>query len=107
LIYIGGLGKAQGSQAIRKLMEATIGKSADKGSPPNCHLFMNERIHVNGNQADATTKWLFMAPGETSGPQPYILGHYEDTFIRENGHWKFLKRIVHADIPTDETLSKK
>jgi hypothetical protein len=50
---------------------------------------------------------MFMVQGEKGGPQPFYLGHYDDTFIRENGRWKFLKRIVHTDIPTDKTLSNK
>lgn len=105
--WIGGFGKAKGSAAIRKLMEDTIGQSTDKKAPPNYHLFMNDSIRVSGKQAEATTKWLFMVQGEKGGPQPMYLGHYEDTFIRENGRWKFLKRTVHTDIPTDSELSKK
>jgi len=103
--WIGGFGKAKGSAAIRKLMEDTIGQSTDKKSPPNYHLFMNDIIHVTGNQAEATTKWMFMLQSEKGAPQPMYLGHYEDTFIRENGRWKFLKRTVHTDIPTDNELS--
>jgi hypothetical protein len=103
----GGFGKAKGALAIRKLMEDTIGNNPDKQAPPSYHLFLNDIIHVNGNQADAITKWMFMVQGEKGGPQPFYLGHYDDTFIRENGRWKFLKRIVHTDIPTDKTLSNK
>jgi len=105
--WIGGMGSAKSPQAIRKLMEDSIGKSTDKEAPPNYHLFMNEMINVNGNGADATTKWMFVVQGEKGGPQPVYLGHYEDTFIRENGRWKFLKRIVHSDIPPDKSISKK
>jgi hypothetical protein len=105
--WIGGMGKAKGAQAIRGLMEENIGGKNDKEALPNYHLFMNDIIHVEGNRADATTKWMFVAQGGKSGPQPYILGHYEDTFIRENGRWKFLKRIVFADIPTDKDLSNQ
>ena len=105
--WIGGMGKAKGSEAIRTLMEETIGKSSDINTTPNYHLFMNEVIHVNGNRADATSKWIFVMQGKNGGPQPHFLGHYEDSFIRENGRWKFLKRIVRADIPSDEALSQK
>jgi hypothetical protein len=105
--WIGGMGQAKSPEAIRKLMEDTIGKSTGKEVPPNYHLFMNDSIHINGNQADALTKWMFVVQGEKGGPQPLYLGHYEDTFIRENGRWKFLKRIVHTDIPTDKALSKR
>ena len=104
--WIGGLGQAKGAQAIRGLMENSIGKSSGKDAPPNFHLFMNEMINVNGAQADSTTKWIFVVAGEKGRPQPLLLGHYDDTLIRENGRWKFLKRVVHADIPPDQALSK-
>ena len=105
--WIGGMGKAKGPQAIRKLMEDTIGGNTEKISMPNFHLFTNEIIHVSGNQANATTKWMFVVQGQANNPQPLYLGHYEDSLVRENGRWKFLRRTVHADIPSDNTLSKK
>ena len=105
--WIGGMGKAKGPRAIRKLMDDTIGKDTGMGTSPNFHLFSNETIHVNGNKADARTKWIFVVQGENGRPQPLYLGHYEDSLVRENGRWKFLRRIVHADIPPDKTISKK
>jgi hypothetical protein len=105
--WIGGMGKAKGSPAIQKLMEDTIGKNTEGVSMPNFHLFTNEMINVKGNQADATTKWIFVVQGEKGSPQMVYLGHYEDSLVRENGRWKFIKRIVHADIPSDKVLSKK
>ena len=102
----GGMGTAKGSQAVRKLMEDTVGKAADNPGPPNYHLFTNENINVNNHQANATTKWIFVTQGDKGGPQLVYLGHYEDTLVRENGRWKFLKRNVHSDIPSDKDLSK-
>jgi len=103
--WIGGMGRAKGSQAIRELMESTIGK--DTSMTQSCHLFTNETIHINGDQATAVTKWIFMVPGESNRPQPVFLGHYEDSMIRENGRWKFLRRVVRADIPTDNQIQSK
>ena len=100
--WIGGMGRAKGSQAIRELMESTIGK--DTTMTQSCHLFTNETIHVNGDQATALTKWVFVVPGESNRPQMFFLGHYEDSMIRENGRWKFLCRIVRADIPRDDQI---
>lgn len=100
--WIGGMGRAKGSQAIRELMESTIGK--DTSMPQSCHLFTNETIHINGDQATALTKWVFVVPGESNRPQLVFLGHYEDSMVRENGRWKFLCRVVRADIPTDNQI---
>jgi hypothetical protein len=100
--WIGGFGKAKGSKAIHELMESTIGK--DTSMTQSCHLLTNETIHVNGDRAAALTKWVFVIPGESNRPQPLLLGHYEDTMVREDGRWKFLRRVVHADIPTDDQI---
>ena len=96
--WIGGMGKAKGQQAIRKLMEDSIGT---KSAGSNFHLFTNESIDLNGDRATANTKWMFVALGDANRPQPVYLGHYEDTLIRENGKWKFLRRVAHSDIPSD------
>jgi hypothetical protein len=100
--WIGGMGRAKTPLAIRKLMEDTIGKDTIKISSPNYHLFTNERILVNGDQAKATCRWIFIVQGPAGQPQPFYLGHYEDTLIRENGRWKFLRRLVYGDIPADD-----
>ncbi|MBN1831876.1 MAG: nuclear transport factor 2 family protein [Deltaproteobacteria bacterium] len=100
--WIGGMGRAKGSKAIRELMESTIGR--DTSITQSCHLFTNETIQVNGDQATALTKWIFVVPGESNRPQLFFLGHYEDSMIRENGRWKFLRRVVRADIPRDDQI---
>jgi len=105
--WIGGLGKAKSPQAIRKLMEDTIGKDTGKISGPNCHVFTNQSINVSGDQAEATTKWMFVVQGDAGRPQPFYLGHYEDSLVRQNGHWKFLRRVVYGDIPADDPLARK
>jgi hypothetical protein len=105
--WIGGMGRAKTPQAIRKLMEDTIGKDTNKISSPNYHLFTKERIFVNGDQAQAPCRWIFVVQGQSGQPQPFYLGHYEDTLIRENGRWKFLRRIVYGDIPADDPLARK
>jgi hypothetical protein len=64
-------------------------------------------ISVDGDRAEATTKWIFMVQGEGGTPQIFYLGHYDDTFIREKGHWKFLSRTAHADIPAEESSASK
>jgi hypothetical protein len=105
--WIGGLGEAKGAPAIRKLMEDTIGKDAKKGGAPNYHLFGNEIIQVDGDRAKALTKWIFVVRGDSGRPQPFYLGHYEDSMVRENGRWKFLRRAVYGDIPADNPPAQK
>lgn len=99
--WIGGMGRARGRQAIRRLMEETIGTSAGEDSPGNFHVFTNDRIDLNGDRAVAETKWIFMVQSSGGKPEPFYLGHYEDELVREKGQWKFLRRVVFSDIPAD------
>ena len=105
--WIGGLGAAKSAQAIRKLMEDTIGKDATKGGAPNYHLFGNEVIRLDGDRANALTKWIFVVQSDSGRPQPFYLGHYEDSMVRENGRWRFLRRVVYGDIPADNPSARK
>lgn len=98
----GGMGVARGPEAIRKLMEQTIGKNTSGINSPNFHIFNNEMINVNGNRATAVSKWTFVIQGNDGRPQWVYLGHYDDTFIREEGRWKFLQRKVTSDIPGEK-----
>jgi hypothetical protein len=104
--WVGGMGKAKGPDAIRTLMEKTIGADASMKNA-NLHIFTNEIIKLDGDRASATTKWMFVIKGESNRPQPIYLGHYEDALVRENGNWKFLKRMVYADIPPDDAIPSK
>jgi hypothetical protein len=106
--WIGGMGKAKSRDSIRKLMESTIGSDTTGSiNGPNCHVFTNEVIQVDGNQATAVTKWIFVVQNSSKQPQPFYIGHYEDTLKRESGQWKFLRRVVYGDIPPDDPLSRK
>lgn len=99
--WIGGMGRAKGRDRIRGLMESTIGKLPEDRAAAGFHLFTNESIEIDQDQASAETKWVFVMPDAGGRPQPVYLGHYEDTFIREQEGWKFLKRTAYTDIPED------
>ena len=47
---------------------------------------------------------LFYAKGPEGKPVPQLAGHYDDEFIREDGHWKFLRRVAQGDIPYMDPL---
>ena len=100
--WTGGMGSAKGPQAIRKLMEDTIGKGSGAASSPNFHIFTNQIINPDGDRATATTKWMFVVQGSDNRPQTVFLGHYDDSMVRENGSWKFQRRVVYGDIPPDK-----
>ena len=98
----GGMGVARGPEAIRKLMEQTIGNNTGTANSSNFHIFSNEMINVNGDRATALSKWAFVVQGNDGRPQWVYLGHYNDILIREDGRWKFLQRKVTSDIPGEK-----
>ncbi|MBN2243665.1 MAG: nuclear transport factor 2 family protein [Acidobacteria bacterium] len=99
--WVGGMGKARGRDAIRRLMEETIGTGTAKDAPGSYHLFTNDRIDLDGDRAVASTRWIFVVQNGAGRPEPFYLGHYEDTLARENGKWRFLRRVAYSDIPRE------
>jgi len=99
--WIGGMGRAKSRQGIYDFMIEKIGQNPAEPGPSNFHLFMNDTMELDGDHANATTKWVFMIQNDAGRPEPFYLGHYEDRFVRENGEWKFLKRVAYSDIPAD------
>ena len=97
--WVGGLGSAKGPEAIFELMDRTIGHDPKPNGSGTYHVMTNDQIKLAGDRASATTKWIYITPGETNTPTLVFLGHYVDEFVRENGEWRFLRREAPADIP--------
>ena len=97
--WAGGFGEATGRDAIFEMMDASIGHAEQPFQPTSHHVFTNIQIDVDGDEASATTKWIFVVPSESGSPQWLYLGHYDDTFVRKNGRWYFLRRQAFTDIP--------
>ena len=64
----------------------------------NYHLLSNFVITVNGDTATAWSRWAFVVPGER-GAAISQAGRYDDTLVRENGRWKFKRRVASNDTP--------
>lgn len=97
--WVGGLGSAKGPEAIFALMDRTIGHDPRPGGSGTYHVMTNEQIVIRGDRANATTKWMYLTPGDDDAPRAVLLGHYDDQFVREDGAWKFLRREAPVDIP--------
>ena len=79
-------------------MDRTIGQIYPKPNGSGTyHVMTNDQIKIDGDKASATTKWIYITPGDDGAPR---IGprHYDDQFIRENGEWKFPRREAPADI---------
>ena len=89
----------KGPAAIAGFLKDIIGRNPSGFGTPNFHVFFNETVEVNGDTATARSKAAFMVPAEGNKPSMVMLANYHDELVREDGRWKFLKRVVRGDIP--------
>jgi hypothetical protein len=46
-------------------------------------------------------------PGPKNRPRVAATGHYKDTMVREDGRWKYAKRLIYGNIPFGDPLAEK
>jgi uncharacterized protein (TIGR02246 family) len=90
--YVAGTRSARGPAAIRALLESLLKVNAAPVSGRDFHLFFNETIDVNGNEATALSKGGFFVRGPDKQLQTSALVNYHDQLVREDGRWKFKRR---------------
>jgi len=94
--WVGGFGTVQGPAAIQAFMEKNIA-GPNRGN--TFHILSNFEIEVHGDTAKAWSRWTFVTPGADKKPAMSQAGRYDDTLVRENGHWRFKRRTASNDIP--------
>ena len=90
--WIGGFGTVPAAE-IKAFMEKAMGT---QNTAKNYHLLSNFVITVKGDTATAWSRWAFVVPGQ-QGAAIAQAGRYDDELVRENGHWKFKKRVASND----------
>jgi uncharacterized protein (TIGR02246 family) len=90
--WIGGFGTVPAAD-IKAFMEKAMGT---QNTAKNYHLLSNFVITVNGDAATAWSRWAFVVPGQ-QGATIAQAGRYDDELVRENGRWKFKKRVASND----------
>jgi uncharacterized protein (TIGR02246 family) len=98
-----GQPSVKGPAAIARFLENVFQKNPTSVRSPNFHLFANVIIRVNGDQAEAVSKGLFVVPGQKNMPEIAMIATYNDTLVKDRGRWKFQKRVVTGDIPGSST----
>lgn len=102
--WVGGFGSVRGPAAIQAFMEKNI-PGPNRGN--TYHLLSNFVIDVHGDTATAWSRWAYVTPNAEQRPAMAQAGHYDDTLVREGGHWKFKRRVAGNDIPVMEPAAKK
>jgi ketosteroid isomerase-like protein len=103
--WLGGMGRAKGPAGIEAMLVKGLGAVApDYQNHENFHILTNFQIAVDGDRATAYSRVLYLVKNADNTPAPSRGGHYEDELIREEGRWRFLRRVVMGDIPPQNPL---
>jgi SnoaL-like protein len=102
--WAGGFGSVKGPAAIRAFMEKNI---PGPNQAHNYHVLTNFVIDVHGDTATAWSRWTFVVPGPDKRPVMAQGGRYDDSLVREHGHWKFKRRVAGNDIPAMVPAAEK
>ena len=101
---LSGAATIKGPDNIKAAMEkAFADRVYDPNHIVNVHLVTNVMIDVDGNRATGFMRWTVLSRNEKDEPYVRLTGRYDDIYIREDGHWKFLKRATRREIPSHPT----
>jgi len=100
-VYGSGGTPTRGRAAIQSQLQQTITANPSHLPGPDFHLYFNPSIRVDGDRATAHSMGAYLIPDEHSpgGWKLIFLVSYDDTLVRENGHWLFQQRLLHAAAP--------
>jgi uncharacterized protein (TIGR02246 family) len=100
--FVAGAGVAKGREAIQAMVEAMPGSGLLAGEVgDDQHVLVNPLIDLDPadpDRATATLNWLYVVKADDGGPRLSKLGHYNDTLVREDGRWRFLRREAPMDL---------
>jgi uncharacterized protein (TIGR02246 family) len=100
-VWVGGAAGVQsyqGPDAIRAMVEKGYQPSVFPGS---YHIMSSFEIELTGaDTAKAWSRWTFVVNGVHQEPVIFRGGYYDDTLVREEGRWKFKRRVVATDPTT-------
>lgn len=97
--WLGGTGHAVGPAAIQAMLEERLGDNPPAPGRTHYHLVGSPEIALDGDRATAEVSWALITRGEGDVPEMTLWGHYSDTLVREDGEWRFLRRVAHTDVP--------
>ncbi len=95
--WVGGPTVAKGPAEVLAMVTRVVADLPTGPGKRNFHVMTNMMIDVEGDSATAWSRYTFYMPG-AGGPEPVVSGVYDDRLIRVDGHWKFLRRQLTADV---------
>ncbi len=93
--YRGGGAPVRGAAAIAAQLSRVIGDNPSGLPGPNFHLSFNPSITLQADRARAVSLGAYTAPDTGGGATRLVFFvWYQDELVREDGRWKFLRRVV-------------
>jgi hypothetical protein len=100
--WLGGTGYGKSPAGITAMLEDRLPGNTSESGQSSWHLVAEPELFLHGDQATGDVTWALVARADGDTPAIRLLGHYEDTYIREDGTWKFQRRVAYTDIPYRE-----
>lgn len=100
--WLGGTGHGKSPAGITAMLEERLPGNTSASGQASWHLVAEPEIALHGDRATGDVTWALVGRGSADTPTLVLLGHYEDTYTREGGSWKFQRRVAYTDIPYRE-----
>jgi ketosteroid isomerase-like protein len=97
--WLGGTGYGKGPAGITAMLAERLPANPAAPGPTHWHLVTESDVKVHGDRATGTVTWALVRRDEGDTPAMQLLGHYDDAYVRENGRWRYQRRVAHTDIP--------
>src|SRR4051812_19893219 len=97
--WLGGTGYGKGPAGIAAMLTQRLAGNPGPPRPPPWHMVAGSDISVDGDRATGTISWALIQRGEGDAPVMRLLGHYDDEYVREDGRWRYQRRVAHTDLP--------
>jgi len=96
--WMGGTGYGQTPAGITAMLNERLPARGADG-PTAWHLVTEPEISLDGDRATGTVTWTWVGRDDADTPVMRLLGHYQDSYVRERGRWRYRRRIAHTNIP--------
>lgn len=94
----GGMGSATSPESIATMVAEGFSRMPPERYEDSHHVMTSLDIEVNGDTANAWSRWMWVIEGPDGKPRVERSGHYEDSLIREDGRWRFQQRQAVTEI---------
>ncbi len=92
-------GALHGRDAVRRMYEPVI--LYEDGTPRTKHVLANLEVTVEGDTASSRCTFTVFQAAVPGRLAPSLTGRYLDRFERSEGRWRFVERVIAADLLGD------